>query len=304
MSADPAEVQNLVDAAAQSAAAAAASNDGKPDAAAAAAAAAAAKPALAFSYDEKASEQVFGKPGEDGRPANVEPKYWDAEKKQIKGDVVFNQLLFNQRKVSEGFGKAAEIIGAPPEGTDYTIEAPAEFNVEIPADDPAVKALFSICRKYDLSQKVVSDLAAEWAKEEAAFRKDVQPVRAKEELKKLGENGVQRVNDLADFMVANLPAEQAESLKGLLKSATSIEALEALISKAAPPKFATKDDQAAAVSSAQAAKDEWHRKYFAVNERGERLMSVDPEYKKAVDALAVRAFGSQTHDASGRIVNG
>ena len=40
------------------------------------------------------------------------------------------------------------------------------------------------------------------------------------------------------------------------------------------------------------------------NEHGERLVAIDPQYRKEVEALRDRVFGTARKDASGRVMNG
>jgi hypothetical protein len=294
------DADNLLDAAAQAAAKGAGKTDAEKAAdrvsADAAAAAAAKGNGLAFSYDEKGAEQVFGKAGADGRPANVPEKYWDPAKKALKADVVFGQLKWAEGKL----GKPLEILGAPAEGSNYEIKLPAEFDgvVEVDAEDPRVLALFEVARESDLNQGFVSKLI----ERAAAKVRAASDATISEEIGKLGANGQQRIKDLGDFLGANLTAEQTASVKSLLTSAPAFEAVEALISKAAPPKFASKEDQAAASNQQANSKQEWETLYFAKNENGERLMAIDPEYRKRVDALRDKAFGTTRRDADGRAV--
>jgi hypothetical protein len=295
--------ENLVDAAAVAAAAAAGQTDADKATAKAAADAAAAKgaaPGLAFSYDEKGSEQVFGKAGEDGRPANIQPKYWDPDKKALKADVVFNQLRWAEGKL----GKSLEILGAPPEGKDYEVVIPEALNVQIAPEDPAVKGFLAIARKHDVSQAFVNEVMEAVATEVAT----VQGATLDDEMKKLGKDGAARLKNLEDFLTANVDPQQAKAVKAMVTSSTAFEAIESLIAKASPPKFASKEDQAASVSSMQSLKAEWEAKYFAVYDsgpnKGERKMAVDKDYAKEVNALRDRVFGTDRRDASGRVVNG
>ena len=291
---------NATDAAAVAAAAAAAGKTDAEKAAADAAAAKGATPGLAFSYDPKGTEQVFGKIGEDGKPANIQPKYWDPDKKQIKADVVFNQLRWAEGKL----GKSLDILGAPPEGTEYEIKVPEALNVELPADDPAVKGFLEIARKHDVSQLFVSEVIEAVAKQVSGQ----QATTLTEEVKKLGDRGAGRLKDFEDYLKANFDPGQQATLKALVTTADQFEALEAVIRKGAPPKFMSKEDLAASASSQASLKAEWEAKYFAKYEdgpnKGERKMAVDPEYAKEVNALRDRVFGTQKRDQSGRVVNG
>jgi hypothetical protein len=253
-------------------------------------------PPIAFSFDEKGVETVFGKAGDDGRPANVAAKYWDADKKALKADVVFNQLKWAESKL----GKSLEILGAPPEGTEYAITVPEGVPVEIPTDDPAVRGLFAIARKHDVSQAFVDELVAEVAKNLASDKQ----TNLDYEIKQLGENGTQRLKDMSDFLRANLPPEYHEAASNMVQTAEQLAVMEKLIARASPTKFHPKDSDSSHVTTGEQKRAEWEKLYFAVNDKGERMMAVDAEYRKRVDALRDEAFGTTRRDAMGRVMSG
>ena len=269
--------------------------DAKPEAAAKPdASTEATKAALAFTFDDKALETVFGKADKDGRPEHLAAKYWDPDKKAVKADVVFNQLRWAEGKL----GKKIDVLGGPGEGKDYEVKAPEGTDLDITPDNPMVKGLLSVAKKYDLSQNVITDVVAEVAKELGVA---VQTNQA-EELKKLGPNAAQRLTDLGDYLRANLEPGQLAQAKQLITTAEGFEVIEALISKGQPPKLASKEDTH--VANQGPTKADWEAKYFAKNEHGERLVAIDPQYRKEVEALRDRVFGTARKDASGRVMNG
>lgn len=251
-----------------------------------------AKPPFGFAYDEKAIESVFGKPEKDGRPANVQAKYWDADKKALKADVVFSQLKWAEGKL----GKKLEVIGAPEK--DYAIELPENSPVAFNADDPAVKGFLAVARKHDVSQSFVTEVVTEVAKLlESATAMNVQA-----EIGKLGEKGRERLKDMGDYLAANLAPEQAAVLQSALTSAPIFEALEAVIKKSAPPNFLQKGEDQAAPGGKMTVQ-QWNELNFAVDEFGNRKRSVDPAYNKMVEDMRDEVFGVQRRNESGRPVN-
>lgn len=252
------------------------------------------KAALAFTFDDKALDTVFGKADKDGRPEHLAPKYWDPDKKAIKADVVFNQLRWAEGKL----GKKIDVIGGPGEGKDYDIKVPEDAQIEIAPDMPMVKGFLAIAKKHDVSQSFVNEVVAEVAKELGVATQASQA----EEIKKLGSNAAQRLTDMGDFLRANLEPAQVEAVKGLLTTAEAFTALEALIGKAQPPKLTDKVDTH--VANQGPTKADWEKFHFATNEKGQRLVEVDPEYRKRSEAMRDRVFGTARRDSNGRVVNG
>ena len=255
------------------------------------------KPGLAFGYDEKAFETVFGKPGDDGRPANVPDKYWDKEKKSVKADVVFSQLRWAEAKI----GKPIVILGAPSAEEKYDIALPKDFTglVELDEADPRLQGFLDIARKHDLNQGFVSEVLATVA----AKVRDGAAENLKAEVARLGDKGPQRLKDMADMLDAQLGPEQSAMMQLMFQSAPVFEAFETLVNKLGPPKFADKDDLANTVNERAQLQEEWREKYFAKDERGQRKVAVDDNYRREVEALRDRAFGTTRRDASGRPVN-
>jgi len=256
-----------------------------------------AAPPFAFTFQPEAIEQVFGKLGEDGRPANVPEKYWDKDKKALKTDVVFNQLKWAEGKL----GKKVDVLGAPADVKEYKLTAPEGVELPFSADDPMVQGFFALAKENDWSQAHVDRVLGYYAKA-MAQQSSPEAIKAhvEGEMKKLGDGAPQRVADVADYLKANLELEQVEAIKGLLTTAEAFQAVEALIAKAQPPRFVDRD--AAPASAGKPTREDWEKFHFAKNERGERLVAVDPEYRKRSEAMRDAVFGTTKRDASGRAI--
>lgn len=289
------EPENMLEAAA--AQAAATSAEAATTAAQAGIVAGAANGKLGFIYDEKATETVFGKPGEDGRPANVPVKYWDADKKAVKGDVVFNQLKWAEGKL----GAKLEVIGGPADGQEYRVIGPEGSDYEFDKEDPAVRGFLEIAKKHDVSQSFVSEVIAAVGKE----LDDRHALVFKEEIAKLGDKGMERLKTVGDYLAANLEPEQAQALQSMMTRSEHFLAFEALLKKSAPPNFLPRDEAGGPSRGADVRMSpaQWNEMNYAVNEQGVRLRSIDPAYNKKVEDLRDEVFGNTRRDANGREVN-
>lgn len=252
-------------------------------------------PPFGFTFQQEAVDQVFGKAGEDGRPANVPAKYWDADKKALKTDVVFSQLKWAEGKL----GKKVDLIGAPEKVDGYELKAAEGIELPFDATDPVVADILAFAKDEDLSPAFVNRLVNRFATAQMkAAGPEAQAARMAEEMKALGSDAPQRVKDLGDYIKTNLEPAQAEALKALVTDAASFQAVESLIASLKPPKFV--DRGAAPASGGQPTKADWEKFHFATNERGDRLVAIDPEYRKRSEAMRDAVFGTTRRDASGR----
>jgi hypothetical protein len=198
-------------------------------------------------------------------------------------------------------GKQLTILGAPAGDANYEIALPAELaeKVVLDAEDPRVQGFLEVARKHDLNQDFVNEVMQSVA---AKVQQEAE-AELQAELGKLGDQGPQRLRDLSDLLDARLGTETAATLKGMFTSAAVFEAFESLVQKLAPPAFATKNDLASTVNERASLQQQWQEKYFAVDERGQRKVAVDDKYRREVEALRDRAFGTTRRDASGRPVD-
>ena len=105
--------------------------------------------------------------------------------------------------------------------------------------------------------------------------------------KALGANAEARLKNVRDFMKANLGEDMTKALAANMNTASSIEAIEKLISmtKTAP---AANNNTASEGFITKARLDELR---FAVDENGQRKMSTDPQYRKMVLEAEQQARG-------------
>ncbi len=118
--------------------------------------------------------------------------------------------------------------------------------------------------------------------------------RIEAEFQKLGENADRRLANARDFLTTNLGEDATKALAANMQTAGSIEAIEKLISMTKGTK------QAPAQANEGVSKEKLQTMRFAVNENGERRMSVDPAYRKHVMELEAKAKGSTSSYVVGK----
>ena len=100
--------------------------------------------------------------------------------------------------------------------------------------------------------------------------------------KSLGENADKRLGDISQWGKNNLSPEQFEQFQGLAQTAGHVEVIEKLIGMTKNSKLVTSDH--VSTESTIAGKEEALKaKYSAKNDKGQRLMDIDPEYRQKVD---------------------
>jgi hypothetical protein len=256
---------------------------------------------LAFGYDPAAAETLFGKPGEDGRPANIPAKYWDSDGRKVKADVLFNQLRWAEGKL----GAKLDVIGGPgDEGYKINLPAPKEGEEPfyIAEDDPAINGFLAVAKKHDVSQKFVDEVLAEVAGRADELRTNT----LNAEIAKLGKDGPERLMNMQRFLGAHLTKEQVGTLASLMTSAEAFTAFEALVRATGAPNFVPRDpDNRPANTDGRMTVAQWNALNFEMVDRGGQMVrrrSVDPEFNAMVEAKRDEVFGATRRDASGRPV--
>jgi hypothetical protein len=125
----------------------------------------------------------------------------------------------------------------PKTADEYKITLPEDFKVPegferselIDEKDPRIPGLRELAIKYQLPQEAVAEFIALDAQTQiAAFQNHDALLQA--EMKKLGENGKERVSAMQDFLQKHVPA-QYEAMRPFIADAEAFAGLEALITK-------------------------------------------------------------------------
>ena len=173
--------------------------------------------------------------------------------------------------------KMGAFTGAPEEG--YNIDS--EFLESLPGEERAlVSAIQDWGKENQLSDEGLGKLLE-------TYSNTMQQARAeqiKAEVAKLGEGAEQRLGEMKNWLVANLGEDGAKAVAPALTTAESVVALEKLIAMTKAPAPANAPAQTVS-------KEKVEQMRFATNEHGERLMSIDPEYRARVLKLERQLYG-------------
>lgn len=165
------------------------------------------------------------------RPDFIPDTFWDAEK-GFKADD-FNSLIARDAE------RNAQLAQVPEAADKYEAKLPHDFElpdgVTIPdgesaldANDPRIAAARDFAHANQFSQAQFESMLAMGVNLDMAENARISDaVKAQVEL--LGAKGKERIGAVKTWIAAKLPADQAEALTGMMFTAKSIEAFEALM---------------------------------------------------------------------------
>ena len=178
-------------------------------------------------------------------------------------------------------GKFGAFKGAPKEGK-YEIEG---INFE---ENPLMATVAEWGLANQLSPEGLENLVVKVG-ELAAKQQEEDQAAA---MTALGENAQKRLADIASWGRNNLSPDEYMQFQGLAQTAGHVEVLEKLIGMTKNSKLVKPDDVTTNSSTKADAEAELKAAYLATNEKGQRLMEVDPTYRKKVQAQMTEFYGN------------
>lgn len=237
-------------------------------------------------------DALKGAPADDKKPPQGDPaKSGDtllAGKYKTPGDLEkgYKEL---ETKFGEQAAKLKGFAGAP-EAYDLSMPEALKDQIEWRTDDPLLTKFQALAKEHGMSQALfggilgilaeyeLSNVSPDWAREKAA----------------IGERADERLKDFTEWYGANMEDEDADRIKralGVNPSPADIYlALEAVMQAGREPAAKPADDTKDAVTLADV-----DREWAAKNEKGERLVDVDPAYRERIRAKRARVVGQGDH---------
>jgi hypothetical protein len=170
--------------------------------------------------------------------------------------------------------KFGGFTGAPKDG--YSVIEGVE------SDDALWQELVSFGEKTNMSQSAMNDA---WellsAQDQAA-----EEVSMEVELQKLGDNGVERVKVVEQYMKNNLDGDTYERLRYAVNSAEAVELIEALVKSTAPAKLPIDGY----IEPGGITWTDIEAEMFKKHESGQMLRAVDPNHEAKVQRM-MKEFG-------------
>jgi len=192
-------------------------------------------------------------------------------------------------ELEKKLGEKNELMGAPEDGA-YNLTMPeglAEAG-EVAADDPMLKSFIATAKELNLSQKAFDTILHSYIKSEyesiGTSRED--------EIKMLGDNADRRLDALAKWGEANLDTDTYQEFRMVASTAAGVRVLEA--TRAAGREHALNSvNESQQPSGSGMTAEKLKEMQSKKDEHGNRLMSVDPAYKKKVDQAYRDFYGDE-----------
>ena len=176
--------------------------------------------------------------------------------------------------------KFGGFTGAPKDG--YSIVEGVE------AEDELWKELVSFGERTNMSQSALNDAWEILSAQEQA----VEEVSMEMELQKLGDNAVERVKVVEQFMKNNLDSDTYERVRYGVNSAEAIELVEALIKSTAPAKLPIDGH----VEPGGITKEDIEAEMFKKDQHGNWLRSVDPAHERKIQQMWKQYGGDKPYE--------
>ena len=195
-----------------------------------------------------------------------QPEWYKADK--------YKSVAEQAKAYTELEKKFGGFTGAPKDG--YSVIEGVE------SDDALWQELVSFGEKTNMSQSAMNDA---WellsAQDQAA-----EEVSMEVELQKLGDNGVERVKVVEQYMKNNLDGDTYERLRYAVNSAEAVELIEALVKSTAPAKLPIDGY----IEPGGITWTDIEAEMFKKHESGQMLRAVDPNHEAKVQRM-MKEFG-------------
>ena len=223
----------------------------------------------------------------EGDPASTEGGYLFADGVVGEGDAPewfksskYKTVSDQAKAYTDLEGKFGAFTGAPKDGK-YEIEG---INFE---ENPLMGTVAEWGAEMQLSPEGLENLVTKVGALAAKQQEEDQAAA----LEALGEKGQERLKSLAEWGRNNLAPEEYEQFQGLAQTAGHVEVLEKLIGMTKNSKLVDKT-QVQNPNTQANTEEELKAMYTATNDKGQRLMDVDPAYKAKTNKAMKDFYGS------------
>jgi hypothetical protein len=230
---------------------------------------------------EQSNEQIVA--DSIGRPENVPEKFWNDDDKSVRHD----DVLKSYNELSSKFGG---FTGAPDNYEFAVSDQLKEAGIDLDMESPMLKSFMEMAKEGNMSQDMAGKMINMFLEDQHAggvAGAEGETARQAEEMAKLGENAVARVNNVEAWAKANIP-DHAEGLADAATSAAGVMAIEALIAKTRNASVNANPDEVQQTNTFTL--EDIHKLQFEKDEFGNKKMSTDPEHRKKVEAMYTQLY--------------
>tara|TARA_R110000751_G_scaffold152946_3_gene258106 strand:- start:4961 stop:5719 length:759 start_codon:yes stop_codon:yes gene_type:complete len=176
-----------------------------------------------------------------------------------------------------------------PESYEATLsDAMTEAGVSIDSDDPLMAKAVEYAKASNMSQEGFNGMVQLYAENMVSEQIAMDEYKSTQ-LDSLGNNATQRVDGINKWVDANMDAESAEGLRGVITTAEGVKAIEQLISKTKNAPVAASDT----VPVTSVTQTELDAMYFAKDDNGNRKINSDASFKAEYESKKNALHGNE-----------
>ena len=231
-----------------------------------------------------------------GQETTEQPTWFYAEDVPGKGDKpeFLKDKYANITEQAKAYTELESRFGAftgAPEAYEINIsDQLKEGGIEIDESDPIMAEAMEFAKNANMGQEGFDKMIELYAMSKVAEGEALEAYKANE-LKALGSNAEVRIDNLNAWANANLPEDMVEGFQSMVNSAASVQALEKLVSMTRNAPVNPNEDQA----TGGLTEEEVNKLVFEKDQYGNRRMATDPAFRKKVEAMQAKLYGSEDH---------
>lgn len=235
-----------------------------------------------------------GTPEPEGNPEGTPEKFdFVSDKYRADGRTEQESLELQAKSYTELESKFGSFTGSPDEYKFELSDDLVESGLEIPADDPMVVKAMEFAKESNMSQEGFNSMVNLYVNQQLAEQQAVSDIKA-EEVKALGSNAQNRLDTIDKYVAANFDEEIAGAIRGMVTSADSVKAIEAIIQNSRTAPVAADDAKPVASVTEQ----ELKAMQFETDDNGNRKMQTDPAFKAEFKRKQALLYGDAPYRQS------
>jgi len=229
-----------------------------------------------------------------GQETSEEPTWHYAEGVPGQGDKPeflkdkYANITEQAKAYTELEGRFGAFTGAPEAYEINISDQLKEGGIEIDNEDPIMSSAMEFAQDIKMDQGGFDKMIELYAMSKVAEGEALEKYKT-DELNSLG-NGEGRLSNLESWANANMPDDLVEGFMNSAVSADTVKAMEWLVAQTRNAPVDAGEHAPSGISE-----EEVNKLVFEKDEYGNRRMGTDPAFKKKVEAMQAKLYGSEDH---------
>lgn len=242
--------------------------------------------------DDNVQEPVEGQEVEQTTESVEQSERYDfvLDKYRADGRSEDESLQLQAKSYAELQSKFGAFTGAPDAYEAKLSDELIEAGAQLVDGDPLMEAAMEFAKDSNMSQEGFNKMLNLYAEGQLAEYKAMEDLKA-EQMAALGSDAGKRIEGINNWIDANMDAETAEGLRGIIQTADGVKAVEQLIAKTRSAPVAPTD----APPAPSVTESEVRDMQFAKDEFGGRRIQTDPAFRKEYERKRDMLYGTQEH---------